>query len=144
MDELNSFHNPQNIETIIEPLDELTDSNEVALIPSDETNCLLNTIDELDSQIEEIIAKNGGLWNCKVCGKTAKQRCDIKDHAETHMEGISHSCHICSKSFSTRSSVKTHIKNVHSQQLFNCNLCGKSEMKKNTFLTHKRECKLDQ
>ena len=75
-DNLKYFHNPQNVETIIEPMDKIADSKEVALISSDETSPLMNTNDELDLQIEQMIEKNGGegLWHCKMCGKTAKQK----------------------------------------------------------------------
>ena len=146
LDELNSFHNPQNIETIIEPLDKLTESTEVASISSDEMNTSLNTNDELDLQIEQMIEKNGrgGLWQCKVCGKTAKQKSNIKYHAETHIEGLSHTCQICSKPFSTRNSLQFHIQKVHSQQMFNCNICGETGLKKSTFWNHKKTCKPDQ
>ena len=76
--------------------------------------------------------------------KIIKKRGVIKDHAETHIEGISHTCHICSKLSSTRKALKVHILDVHSQQLFNCNICGKSEMKRIVFKHHKRTCKPDQ
>jgi uncharacterized Zn finger protein len=117
------------------------DTKEVALIHSDEENIVVNSNDELDFHIEEMIEKNAGMWECKVCGKTNKLKQPIKRHAEAHIEGISHSCQICSKSSSTRNALQVHIKDFYSQQLFNCNICGKLGMAKITFKSHKMTCK---
>ena len=97
---------------------------------------------ELDLQIEQMVEKNEGLWKCKVCGRTAKQKSMIKRHAEIHIPGVTHACHVCNKSLSTRNSLKTHIIDAHSKQLFSCNICGKSEMNKIGFKNHKLNCKL--
>ena len=66
-----------------------TDKNEHAMLKNH----------ELDLQIDGMIEKNEGLWRCKVCGKTNKQKIDTKRHAEAHIEGVSHACHICRKLF---------------------------------------------
>ena len=73
--------------------------------------------------------------------KITKKRGVIKDHSETHIEGISHTFHICSKLSSTRKTLQVHISDVHSQQLFDCKNCGRLDMKKMTFKEHKRTCK---
>jgi hypothetical protein len=117
------------------------DTKEFGEIPSDDINDVESTNDELDLQLDEMFEKNGGLWQCKVCGKTTKHKNLMKNHAETHIEGISHTCHICSKPSPTRHALNVHISNVHSQQLFNRNNCGKSDMKKMTFKKHKESCK---
>jgi hypothetical protein len=144
--EFSYLQNTQNDESILDSLGNLADTlntNEFDLIQSDEFNAVVNTNDHLDLQIDQMIKKNGSLWECTVCGKIANQKCNIKKHTETHIEGISHTCHICSKSSSTRAALQVHINVVHSQQLFNCNICGKSEMKKITFKNHKTTCKSD-
>jgi hypothetical protein len=146
-EDVGSFQNPHHDESVIYSLEKLVDTldtKEFSLIPADDINNVESTNDELDLQIVQMIEKNGGLWQCKVCGKTTKHRSDIKGHAETHIEGISQTCHICSKPSSTRHALRVHILNVHSQQLFNCNICGKLEMKKITFKNHKKTCKPDQ
>ena len=71
-------------------------------------------INDLDLHLDKMIEKNGGLWECKVCGKTARNKGDTKKHAETHIEGILHACQICSKLFSTRDSLQVHTGNIHS------------------------------
>jgi len=91
----------------------------------------------LDLQIMQMIEKSDGVWNCKVCGKAEANISHIKEHAETHIEGMSHGCHICNKSFSTRPSLRGHIQNIHSE-VFSCDICGKSGMNKHAYYNHKR------
>ena len=91
---------------------------------------------ELDLQIQQMVEKKEGLWQCKVCGKTLKRKDCLAIHAETHIEGFSHSCHICNKTFSNRSGHRTHVNTIHSE-IFTCNNCGKSEMNRKAFRNHK-------
>jgi len=147
LNDVGYIQNPFQDKSVIESLENLTDTldpKEFGLIPPYEENNVVSPNDELDLQIEEIIEKNGGQWKCKVCGKITPKKNVIKDHAETHIEGIEHNCHICSKPSSTRKALKVHILDVHSQQLFKCNICGKSDMKRIVFKSHKRTCRPDQ
>merc|ERR1712179_286394 len=95
-----------------------------------------NANSDLDLQILEMIEKSDGVWKCKICGKTTKHCSHIKDHAETHIEGISHACHICNKSYLNRSSLRDHITKSHSE-LLSCDICGKSGMNKMSYYHHK-------
>ena len=108
------------------------------LLKMEEDNLVLNT--NLDLQIEQMIEKNEGLWKCKVCGKTSRPKNIIKRHAETHIEGVSHSCHICNKTLSNRPSLKVHIINAHSELSFTCNNCGNTGMTKMAYKKHKSNC----
>ena len=57
-----------------------------------------------------------GSWNCKVCGKivTGRQaKGNMKQHAETHLEGIQHTCTTCGKTYKNRNSLHTHISMKH-------------------------------
>ena len=92
--------------------------------------------DELDIQIEGLIEKTEGIWKCKMCEKTTKQKGEIRDHAEIHIDGNSQSCHICSKKFPTRHNLQMHIYSIHSE-LVSCDLCGKSGMTKGASYKHK-------
>ena len=98
---------------------------------------MLNLNLDLDFQIEQIIEKNEGLWRCKVCEKTDKQKSNIRQHAEIHIEGVVHTCHICSKSFQTRRSLHDHMSFKHSDQSFVCDICDKSGMTKMALRKHK-------
>jgi len=117
------------------------DTKEVALIRSDENNFVANTVNELDLQIEQMIIRNRGVWECKVCGKACIKKQDIQRHAEGHIEGISHICHICNKSSSTRKALQVHINYYHSQ-LLDCNICGKIGMTKVVYKQHISTCRI--
>ena len=97
----------------------------------------MNRTSELDLQINQMIEKSDGMWNCKVCGRTSTHRGHMRYHAETHIEGMSHACHICNKSFSNRKSLHCHINMCHSE-LLSCDLCGKSGMNKHAYYNHKQ------
>ena len=95
------------------------------------------TNNKLDTQIEKMIEKSEGIWKCNVCERTATHHCHIKRHAETHIEGVSHTCHVCSKTFATRVNLQGHMSGIHSA-LFSCDICGKSGMNKVGYKMHKR------
>ena len=122
-------------ERILDSLEELANSFHTLDI-MDECNPQLNIINDTRLQIEQIIEKNEGLWKCKVCAKTATKKNHIKNHAETHIEGVSHACNGCSKLFSTRVSLQMHISKIHSEK-YSCAICEKSGMNKGTYNRHK-------
>ena len=128
---------------IYNSLDKLEDSfitntsNEVALVKSEEGNIVFNTNHELDLQIEQMIEHKEEMWHCKVCRKISSRRSNLQKHAETHIQGVSHSCHICNKSCSNRESLRKHISDYHCDLIFSCNVCGKSGMSRVAFKFHK-------
>ena len=116
-------------------------SNDLAVFPNEPAeNVAYNINFALDAQIENIIERNGQLWECKVCSKTSNRKGHMKEHAETHIEGSSQICHICNNTLSTRNSLRLHIANTHSQIMFSCSYCGKSDMNKNVYRSHKKVC----
>ena len=62
---------------------------------------------------DEFIMKDGELWVCRQCGKTAKTKASIGLHAETHIEGISFDCKLCDKIFRSRNSLAKHKTRTH-------------------------------
>ena len=90
---------------------------------------------DIDFQVEQMIEKSNGVWNCKVCRKTTNQRTNIRQHAETHIEGMSHACHICAKTHANRHSLRSHMSDIHTD--YSCNICGMSGMKRSTYQKHK-------
>merc|ERR1712129_634417 len=103
----------ENVVSIIDATEELEDAFNSNLPKSDNEVALNNQNYELDTQIEQMIGKKGTLWECRSCGKLAKQKVILKNHIETHIEGISHICHICNKTFSTRISLAVHKSSHH-------------------------------
>ena len=49
--------------------------------------------------VAQLIERNSELWSCKSCGKTAKSKGNILQHAETHVEGLSFPCKRCDQTF---------------------------------------------
>ena len=74
-----------------------------------------NTNHELDYQIEQMIENNEGLWKCKICEKTSNRQSHIKIHAESHIEGFSHTCRFCNKTATTRKALKMHLIRNHKE-----------------------------
>jgi hypothetical protein len=129
-------------ESVLDSLEELADSfstSDSTLATFDENKLPLPTKNEVKLQIDQMIEKIEGLWNCKVCGKTSPTNSDIRKHTARHIEGVSHACHICSKIFSTKDNLRVHISGIHSE-LVSCDICGKSGMNRKGLKNHKYKC----
>ena len=128
--------NGENItEDTLDPLMENYFSSEDALTLKDEDKSQINTNIERDIQISEMIKATVCVWKCKVCGKTSPNNGHMREHAESHIEGLSYTCHICNKNLSSRHSLRCHINDIHSVRT--CDICGKSGMSKSAFFKHK-------
>ena len=82
----------------------------------------LNEIDEKILEYTETCSD--GSFKCKVCGKVsdeslkqASQKQNLRNHIETHMEGISYACPICKKLFRSRNSLNCHKSKYHKKPL---------------------------
>merc|ERR1712020_22775 len=67
-----------------------------------------------------ITRQDDGSWVCRVCGKTQagrQARGNMKQHVETHIEGIQHTCTTCGKTYKNRNSLHTHISMKHRDSL---------------------------
>ena len=87
--------------------------NHSDLVQAPQNNYQLDPNQDLDFQIETMLMKNGGAWQCKVCGKTTNQKRDLKRHAEMHIDGVSHLSGFCNKTFPTRNSLRMHKQRKH-------------------------------
>ena len=72
-------------------------------------------ISEVNEQIEQNIVKNvDGTYSCQVCGKNSgKWKTHIKNHIETHLEGLCFNCPMCEKTFRSRHSLAMHKHRDH-------------------------------
>ena len=69
---------------------------------------------EVESTVNQHIEKvTAGVWQCKLCGKTAKSSQNMKYHIATHLEGFSYQCQLCEKTFKTRESLRLHKYRSH-------------------------------
>ena len=72
-----------------------------------------------NTQVMSMIEKKEKVWHCKTCGKTAKQICQIKAHAETHLDGISVDCNICGKTYKSNSVLSAHKSKCRKNKMAN-------------------------
>ena len=54
-----------------------------------------------------------GQYKCNICDHIASQTCNIKNHVETHIDGLKVSCDICKKTFRTQNALSTHNSRHH-------------------------------
>ena len=70
---------------------------------------------EINQQIEEHIEKSlDGTFICRLCGKkSGANKTHIRNHIETHLEGLSFNCQHCGKAFRSRNSLSKHVSVYH-------------------------------
>ena len=74
----------------------------------------ISSLEELDQKVEESYSKDSnGLYACHYCEKSLKKRCNIKEHVETHLEGLSFPCKFCDAILRSRVSLRMHNKRQH-------------------------------
>jgi len=71
-------------------------------------------VSEVENTVNQHVEKSSdGLYKCGLCGKTAKHIRNLKNHIETHLEGLSFPCQLCGKTFRTRNSLAHHHGRFH-------------------------------
>merc|ERR1712126_101188 len=69
---------------------------------------------DVDAKLLEYVEKMADKrLKCKICGNTAKQMSNIKNHIETHLEGLSFPCQVCGKTFRSRNAFHAHKSRNH-------------------------------
>ena len=96
----------------------LNSTREVATTFDNENIKMAMTEEEknnLDDKIHQHVEKkDDGLYHCNLCGKSAKQKIQIKYHIEAkHLEGIEIPCPICGKIFRSNNSLLVHKSCYH-------------------------------
>ena len=66
------------------------------------------SIEELNRLLEDQMEKIDGIYTCKVCQKTAKDKTNLGKHIESHLEGLCFSCNECSQQFRSRTALRHH------------------------------------
>ena len=71
----------------------------------------VENIEELDAKIIEHMEKTvDGKWMCNICEKKMRHKVHVKEHVETHIEGLTFPCQQCSSVASSRHSLRSHIR----------------------------------
>jgi len=74
-----------------------------------------SSVEEIEQKVTENLGKNdNGDYTCNLCGKVGgKNIRNMKNHIETHLEGISFSCSVCGKQFRSRNAQNLHMSRNH-------------------------------
>ena len=65
------------------------------------------------SESFEHMEKSNGTFSCKLCGESAGHRGQMRNHIETHLEGLSFNCQHCGNIFRSRNTLAKHIHYQH-------------------------------
>lgn len=72
------------------------------------------TPEEIVKKTEELYEKKDGVWSCMQCEYTTSiNKSTMKNHLETHLQGLSYTCTYCSKEFRSFRSLQRHKSNFH-------------------------------
>ena len=78
------------------PLNTVSSANDLKLTEADQ---------------ESVMEKVGGVWSCKVCGKTTGiQKGHLREHVRIHMQPRKISCKLCGKMFKNKFNEDRHMK----------------------------------
>lgn len=120
--ETNEEQSKQEVDDFIEEQPCKEEKSTPQDLPPSRVISLTNTdANEVRSMIENNLERlEDGHFRCKVCGKDSKGmiktkdlKSNMKNHVETHMEGLSYSCQLCGKQFRSKNSFSVHMSRSH-------------------------------
>ena len=71
---------------------------------------------DVENAVNQYIEKNDdGKHKCSLCGKVQQNGnlTHLKNHIETHLEGLSFPCQLCGKTFRSRNALNIHNTRYH-------------------------------
>ena len=101
----------------------LNESKSVQLENQNPTELKDQTGTSVDLQVESLMVSSYDslsgktLWKCAQCDYSPKHKNTLKEHVETHIQGIQKECALCEKTFSTTNSLRVHKIRTHSNKL---------------------------
>ena len=63
--------------------------------------------------VDEMIVKQDNFWNCTVCQFKSTNRSHLKEHVETHIEGLEYPCNNCGKIMRSSAAYRVHLRKFH-------------------------------
>ena len=75
----------------------------------------IQSLEELDQKVDECYSSRDskGFYGCNYCAMVFKARCHIREHVESHFEGLSFPCKLCDTPVRTRGALRQHYKSKH-------------------------------
>ena len=110
--EVDNRENVNRYETKIKPNPSERHEKTIAKVRTDINP---ENLSEVNEQIEQNIVKNlDSTYSCQICGRNSgKMKTTIKNHIETHLEGLCFNCPMCEKTFRSRHSLTMHKRRNH-------------------------------
>ena len=68
---------------------------------------------EKQIEVEALLEKQNDIWICKACDKSAVTKQALRNHAETHISGLTYDCDFCGKIFNRKNTLTMHKSNKH-------------------------------
>ena len=68
---------------------------------------------EVARMVDEMIVKQENFWTCTVCQFKSRKISHLKEHMETHIEGLEYPCNNCGKIMRTSAAFRIHFKKFH-------------------------------
>ena len=73
----------------------------------------VNEFQEREMLDEKILINQNGVITCTDCGKAAPNIRDMRNHVETHIEGLAYPCKVCGKEYRSNNSLQKHKSTYH-------------------------------
>ena len=68
---------------------------------------------EVARMVDEMIVKQENFWTCTVCQFKSRKNCHLKEHVETHIEGLEYPCNNCGKIMRSSVAYRFHLRRFH-------------------------------
>ena len=99
---------------VVDETGKLTPKVELEVATQEKVQISAENITEIEEKISEYLEKiDGGAFRCTICGKEGNRSRNVKNHIETHMEGLSFPCGSCGKIFRSRITLFNHTNSLH-------------------------------
>ena len=102
----------RKVQTVSKVLDENCIKEDIRTISVTEEE-----VQNVKEKVNEFMEKcSDGSYRCTVCGKTSSHRNasqNMRNHIQTHLEGLSLSCPLCQKTFRSAHSLQVHQSKYH-------------------------------
>ena len=73
--------------------------------------------EDVERVVSEIISKQDNYWTCTMCQFKSPKRGHLREHAETHIEGLQYPCNNCGKIMRSSGAFRQHIRRYHKIEL---------------------------
>ena len=107
------FETPSETETINKSTP-TSSKNEIARFDKVTIPISAEDLNEIEEKVSQYVEKlENKRYMCTICGKEAERSRNLKNHIETHMEGLSFPCSSCGRTFRSSHSLYKHSNRTH-------------------------------